>query len=245
MKLNINMSTVNKKEIDSEKLYDVIIIGSGPAGMSSAIYSARKGLSVLVIAQKLGGQVNDTASVENYIGFEFITGEELASSFEKHMKSLKVDVLTDELVKSINKVNGNVFQIGVLKKLFKGQEIEKPIYSFTDYTRKKETEKVLPRDIIILEGILVLEEEKIRKLLDIKIYVDADEDERFIRRLVRDTKERGRSMESVIEQYLNVVKPMFLQFVEPSKRYADIVIPQGGLNDVAIDIIVSKIKSRT
>jgi uridine kinase len=81
--------------------------------------------------------------------------------------------------------------------------------------------------------------------LDIKIYVDADEDERFIRRLVRDTKERGRSMESVIEQYLNVVKPMFLQFVEPSKRYADIVIPQGGLNNVAIDIIVSKIKSRT
>jgi len=81
--------------------------------------------------------------------------------------------------------------------------------------------------------------------LDIKIYVDADEDERFIRRLVRDTKERGRSMESVIEQYLTVVKPMFLQFVEPSKRYADIVIPQGGLNDVAIDIIVSKIKSRT
>ncbi|GAH52353.1 unnamed protein product, partial [marine sediment metagenome] len=100
-------------------------------------------------------------------------------------------------------------------------------------------------DIIILEGILVLEEEKIRNLLDIKIYVDADEDERFIRRLVRDTKERGRSMESVIEQYLSVVKPMFLQFVEPSKRYADIVIPQGGLNDVAIDIIVSKIKSRT
>ncbi len=81
--------------------------------------------------------------------------------------------------------------------------------------------------------------------MDIKIYVDADEDERFIRRLVRDTKERGRSMESVIEQYLTVVKPMFLQFVEPSKRYADIVIPQGGLNDVAIDIIVSKIKSRT
>ncbi len=79
--------------------------------------------------------------------------------------------------------------------------------------------------------------------MDIKIYVDADEDERFIRRLVRDTKERGRTMESVIEQYLNIVKPMFLQFVEPSKRYADIVIPQGGLNDVAIDIIVSKIKS--
>ena len=81
--------------------------------------------------------------------------------------------------------------------------------------------------------------------MDIKIYVDADEDERFIRRLVRDTKERGRTMDSVIEQYLTVVKPMFLQFAEPSKRYADIVIPQGGLNDVAIDIIVSKIKSRT
>jgi len=132
-----------------------------------------------------------------------------------------------------------------LKKLIRGEEIEKPIYSFTDYTRKKETEKVFPQDIIILEGILVLEEERIRDLLDIKIYVDADEDERFIRRLMRDTKERGRTMESVIEQYLNVVKPMFLQFVEPSKRYADIVVPQGGLNDVAIDIIVSKIKSRT
>jgi len=131
------------------------------------------------------------------------------------------------------------------KKLIRGEEIEKPIYSFIDYTRMKETEKVFPQEIIILEGILVLAEKKIRDLLDIKIYVDADEDERFIRRLIRDTKERGRTMESVIEQYLNVVKPMFLQFVEPSKRYADIVIPQGGLNDVAIDIIVSKIKSRT
>jgi uridine kinase len=101
--------------------------------------------------------------------------------------------------------------------------------------------EVEPADVIILEGILVLEEKAIRDMLNIKIYVDTDSDERFIRRLIRDTKERGRSLNSVVEQYLHKVKPMFLQFVEPSKRYADIIIPQGGLNRVAIEIISSTI----
>lgn len=104
MNFNLNLSSVNGKSLDSEKLYDVIIIGGGPAGMSGAIYSARKGLSVGIIGQKLGGQVNDTSSVENYIGFEYISGEELALSFEKHMKSLDVNILTDEMVKSVRKV---------------------------------------------------------------------------------------------------------------------------------------------
>jgi len=128
--------------------------------------------------------------------------------------------------------------------LIKGETIQMPVYSFQNYTRKKKTKQIEPADIIILEGILVLEEKEIRDMLDIKIYVDTDSDERFIRRLIRDTKERGRSLSSVIEQYLNRVKPMFLQFVEPSKRYADIIIPQGGLNEVAIDIIASKINSK-
>ena len=191
--------------------------GSGKTTVARRIYESLKGVNVVVIQQDA-----------YYIDLSHLPIEERKKKNFDHPSAFDNDLL-----------------IKHLKKLIKVEEIKKPIYSFTDYTRKKETEKVLPRDIIILEGILVLEEEKIRNLLDIKIYVDADEDERFIRRLVRDTKERGRTMDSVIEQYLTVVKPMFLQFVEPSKRYADIVIPQGGLNDVAIDIIVSKIKSRT
>lgn len=130
-----------------------------------------------------------------------------------------------------------------LKDLITGKAIQMPVYSFQTYNREKETVHVLPAEIIILEGILVLEEKEIRDMLDIKIYVDTDSDERFIRRVIRDTQERGRSLLSVIEQYLTKVKPMFLQFVEPSKRYADIIIPQGGLNKVAIDIIASKMNS--
>lgn len=130
-----------------------------------------------------------------------------------------------------------------LKMLMKGHAIEKPIYDFSVHNRRKETVRVEPRDIIILEGILILQELEIRDLLDIKVYVDTDPDVRIIRRITRDTKERGRSYESVISQYLDIVRPMHLQFVEPSKRYADIIIPEGGFNRVAIDIIVTKIRS--
>ena len=131
-----------------------------------------------------------------------------------------------------------------LNQLINGKAISMPLYSFQDYNRKEQTERVDPAHVIILEGILVLEEKAIRDMLDIKIYVDTDSDERFIRRLIRDTRERGRSLSSVVEQYLNRVKPMFLQFVEPSKRYADIIIPQGGLNRVAIDTIITSINAR-
>lgn len=131
-----------------------------------------------------------------------------------------------------------------LCKLIKGQPIKMPVYSFQEHTRKKETIKILPADVIILEGILVLEEKAIRDLLNIKIYVDTDSDECFIRRLIRDTGERGRTLSSVVEQYLQSVKPMFLQFVEPSKRYADLIIPQGGLNKVAIETISGNINSQ-
>jgi len=191
--------------------------GSGKTTVARRIYESLKGVNVVVIQQDA-----------YYIDLSHLPLEERKKVNFDHPSAFDNDLLIEHL-----------------NKLIKGKEIEKPIYSFTDYTRMKEAEKISPQDIIVLEGILLLVEKRIRDLLDIKIYVDADEDERFIRRLVRDTKERGRSMESVIEQYLNVVKPMFLQFVEPSKRYADIVIPQGGLNDVAIDIIVSKIKTRT
>jgi len=129
-----------------------------------------------------------------------------------------------------------------LMQLLNGQAIEKPMYDFEVHNRKSETVKVEPRDIIILEGILILQEPEIRNLLDIKIYVDTDADVRIIRRLIRDINERGRTVDSVINQYLNVVRPMHLQFTEPTKRYADIIIPEGGHNKVAIDILVANIK---
>ncbi|NLZ61811.1 MAG: uridine kinase [Acholeplasmataceae bacterium] len=127
--------------------------------------------------------------------------------------------------------------------LIAGKTIKKPTYDFKLLTRASETEIVKPSKIIILEGILILEDERIRKLADIKIYVETDDDVRFIRRLVRDTKERGRTMESVIDQYLTTVKPMHFAFVKPTKRYADIIIPNDYEHDVAVDLVKAKIMS--
>jgi uridine kinase len=129
-----------------------------------------------------------------------------------------------------------------LKTLLKKEAIDKPIYDFESHNRKKDTIRVEAREIVIVEGILILEEEEIRNLLDIKLYVDTDADVRIIRRMLRDINERARTVDSVINQYLNVVRPMHMQFIEPTKRYADIIIPEGGHNKVAIDIIVANIK---
>lgn len=130
-----------------------------------------------------------------------------------------------------------------LNKLLNRQSIEKPVYNYEMHTRSDETISVEPKDVIILEGILVLEDERLREMMDIKVFVDTDSDLRIIRRMMRDINERGRSIESVIDQYVNVVRPMHLQFVEPAKRYADIIIPEGGHNYVAIDLLTTKIKS--
>ncbi|MEW9096153.1 MAG: uridine kinase [Clostridiaceae bacterium] len=129
-----------------------------------------------------------------------------------------------------------------LKQLLRNEVVNKPIYDFEKHNRKEETVKVYSKDIIIVEGILVLEDKALRDMLDIKIFVDTDADVRIIRRLLRDMKERGRTVDSVINQYLDVVRPMHMQFVDPSKRYADIIIPEGGHNKVAIDVIVGNIK---
>jgi uridine kinase len=130
-----------------------------------------------------------------------------------------------------------------LDDLMAGKSIDKPVYDFSIHTRTDEIVTINPCDVIVLEGILVLENEQLRDMLDIKIYVDTDNDVRFIRRLLRDTKERGRTMDSVVNQYLGVVRPMHQQFIEPTKKYADIIIPEGGYNKVAIDILVTKVKS--
>jgi uridine kinase len=129
-----------------------------------------------------------------------------------------------------------------LKKLMERRPIEMPVYDYRSHTRLAETRTVKPSEIILLEGILVLEDQGLRDLMDIKLYIDADSDERFIRRLLRDMKERKRTADSVIDQYIRTVRPMHLQFVEPSKRYADIIIPEGGHNAVAIDLLVTKIR---
>jgi uridine kinase len=130
-----------------------------------------------------------------------------------------------------------------VKELLQGRAIEHPVYDFTTHTRKKETKIVGPHTIIILEGILILAIPELRDLMDIKIFVDTPADICFIRRLERDIKERERSVESVINQYQKTVRPMFLQFIEPVKRYADIIIPHGGKNVIAIDIIQAKIEN--
>lgn len=130
-----------------------------------------------------------------------------------------------------------------IKMLKKWEEIERPNYSFVTYTREKETTKVIPNKVIIVDGILIFENKELRDSMDIKIFVDADADIRFIRRLERDIYERGRTIESVISQYLSTVKPMHEQFVEPTKKFADIIVPHGGHNKVALNMIVERIKS--
>lgn len=137
----------------------------------------------------------------------------------------------------------NDLLVSQLRALSEGKSVEQPIYSYITYSRQKEVRVVEPKKIIILEGILIFEDKRLRDILDIKIFVDTDADERFIRRLKRDIIERGRSVDEVINQYLEIVRPMHLQFIEPYKRYADIIIPGGGQNTVAIDIITTKVRS--
>jgi uridine kinase len=131
-----------------------------------------------------------------------------------------------------------------VKALRAGEAINMPVYDFATHTRKAESIHIEPKPILIIEGILVFVDAALRGLMDVKIFVDTDDDLRFIRRLQRDIKERGRSAESVIKQYLETVRPMHQQFVEPSKRHADVIIPEGGHNEVGIDLISGKIRSK-
>ena len=128
-----------------------------------------------------------------------------------------------------------------IKKLKQWQPIDLPVYDFKTHTRTSRSLVVQPQSVIIIEGILIFAEQRLRQQFDVKIFVDTDPDIRFIRRLQRDISERGRTTESVIEQYQNTVRPMHLEFVEPSKRYADVIIPEGGLNTVAMDMVVARL----
>jgi uridine kinase len=154
--------------------------------------------------------------------------EERAALNYDHPDSLETDLLVEHL-----------------KELRAGRPVRVPTYDFALYARRPSTELIEPRATIIVEGILIYTDARLREIIDIKVFVDADADTRFIRRLRRDVSERGRTMDSVIDQYLGTVKPMHLEFVEPSKRYADIIIPIGGYNPVAIDMMLSMIRSLT
>ncbi|HBR03244.1 MAG TPA: uridine kinase [Ruminiclostridium sp.] len=137
----------------------------------------------------------------------------------------------------------NTLMIEQLKMLKDFKPIQRPVYSFIEYKRLAETITEEPKPVIIVEGILLFEDPKLVELMDIKVFVDTDSDIRFARRLMRDIHERGRSIDSVVNQYIKTVKPMHEAFVEPSKKYADIIIPRGGLNEVATSMIIEKINS--
>jgi uridine kinase len=187
--------------------------GSGKTSVARAIYEHFGDRSILVLEQDF--YYKD----QSHLPFE----ERLKTNYD-HPLAFDNDLLIEHI-----------------HKLLRYEPIEKPVYDYKLHTRSNKVIYVEPKDVIILEGILVLEDERLRNLMDIKVYVDTDADIRIIRRLLRDIKERGRTLESVIEQYVSVVRPMHNQFVEPTKRYADIIIPEGGQNHVAIDLMVTKI----
>lgn len=189
--------------------------GSGKTSVTNSIYEVFKEHSVVVIEQDY--YYKDQSHLE----FE----ERLATNYD-HPLAFDTDLLIDHI-----------------NELLERRPIEKPVYNYAIHTRAEETILIEPKDVIILEGILVLEDKRLRDLMDIKLFVDTDGDLRIIRRLLRDINERGRTIDSVIDQYLNVVRPMHNQFIEPTKRYADVIIPEGGQNEVAIDLMVTKIKT--
>ncbi|OAS84988.1 MULTISPECIES: uridine kinase [Metabacillus] len=189
--------------------------GSGKTSVTKSIYDQFKGHSILMLEQDYYYKDQSDLPFEQRLNTNY-----------DHPLAFDNDLLIDHL-----------------KTLLNHQSIEKPVYDYKLHTRSEDVIVVEPKDVIILEGILILEDERLRDLMDIKLFVDTDADLRIIRRIMRDIKERGRSIDSVIEQYISVVRPMHNQFIEPTKRYADIIIPEGGQNHVAIDLMVTKIQT--
>ena len=134
--------------------------------------------------------------------------------------------------------------VGQLGRLAEGEAIEKPVYDFVTHTRSPRTVTIPPADVVVIDGILLLADARARELCDVKIFVDADADIRLIRRIKRDMAKRGRPLDEILDQYLSTVQPMHLQFVEPSKRYADVIVPRGGHNQIAIEMLIAKIQRR-
>jgi len=162
-----------------------------------------------------------------YVNFAHLSAEERKRVNWDHPDSLDLPLLAEHLAA-----------------LGEGQAVEKPVYDFVSHSRRPETQRVEPADVIVIDGILLFVDERVRELCDVKVFVDADADVRLMRRIRRDMRVRGRSLEEVLDQYVTTVQPMHLQFVEPSKRWADVIVPRGGHNKVAIEMIVAKIQRR-
>ncbi|WP_338750287.1 uridine kinase [Bacillus sp. FJAT-52991] len=189
--------------------------GSGKTSVTKAIDEIFKGHSIMIIEQDY--YYKD----QSHLPFE----ERLKTNYD-HPFAFDNDLLIEHV-----------------NQLLQYRPIERPVYDYVQHTRSAETIVMEPKNVIILEGILVLEDPRLRDLMDIKLFVDTDADIRIIRRMMRDIQERGRTLDSVVDQYINVVRPMHNQFIEPTKRYADIIIPEGGQNHVAIDLVVTKIQT--
>ena len=188
--------------------------GSGKTTVARAIYD------------RVGRDRIEWISHDSYYrNFDALSPEERAKINFDHPDSLESELLTRHL-----------------DVLMKGSSVDVPVYDFATHSRKVETQRVEPRKVIIVEGILVLAEPELRKRIDIKLFVDTPADIRFVRRLMRDIESRGRTLASVVEQYMHTVRPMHEEFVEPSKRYADLIIPEGGENRVALDAIISRVE---
>ncbi|WP_248625654.1 uridine kinase [Enterococcus cecorum] len=187
--------------------------GSGKTSVSRAIFNNFPNHSIMMLEH------DSYYKDQSHLSFE----ERLKTNYD-HPFAFDTDLLIEHLEKLLNY-----------------ETIEKPVYDYVAHTRSTETVIQEPKEVIILEGILILEDKRLRDLMDIKIYVDTDDDIRIIRRIKRDMVERGRTLDSIIDQYLSVVKPMYHQFIEPTKRYADVIVPEGGENHVAIDLINTKV----
>lgn len=191
-----------------------------------------------------GGSGSGKTTVANNLVKAFES--EVTTLLEQDAYYRELTNMTLEEKAKVNFDHPNSIEFELLKKhieaLKNGESIERPIYDFTTHSRKEGTVKINPSKIIVVEGILIFAVPEIRELFDVKIFVDTDTDEMILRRIERDMNERGRSFESIKNQYLTTVKPMYLEFCEPSKRYADIIIPRGGENKIAIDMLVSNLK---
>jgi uridine kinase len=182
---------------------------------------------IIATLESLGGEQVSVLEHDRYYRDRLdLRLEERAALNYDHPDSLETDLLVQHVIA-----------------LREGREVQVPVYDFAMYARRDISQIVKPRKAIIVEGILIFTDATLRRLMDVKVFVDTDDDTRFIRRLQRDIAERGRSVQSVIDHYLSTVKPMHLEFVEPSKRYADIILPTGGHNAVAIDMLLTLIRS--
>ena len=197
-----------------------------------------------IIIGVTGGSGSGKTSVSRAI-FDQLHGHSLMMLQKDSYYKSQDDIPFEERTK-VNYDHPNAFDtdllIEQLEDLLNWKTIEIPVYDYAAHTRSKEVLVQEPREVIIVEGILTLNDARLRDLMDIKIFVDTDDDIRIIRRIQRDIEERGRTLQSVIDQYLETVKPMYHQFIEPSKRYADIIVPEGGENQVAIDLLVTKVR---